>query len=125
VHCLLRDADRTGYIAAACVTDAMIVHYAVAIRKSRFVDERFEPIGKDSGVHENDRFADAMYPVLDFYSVECGAIESVHHCLLCSSIHRSSWQCEHQEADGGRARSDCRDHPMPRPAQALNLGCID
>ena len=50
----------------ACVTDAMIGDQAVATQR-RLFQERLEPVGEDTGVHEHDRFASADCSILQLH----------------------------------------------------------
>jgi hypothetical protein len=66
VRRLLSETHRSGDTAAAGTPDSVVVHEAIAAGKGWLVQQRREPIGKDTGMNEQHRLTAPANLELEF-----------------------------------------------------------
>src|SRR4030095_8930578 len=70
VGSVLREAHRTGDVAAACASRSMVMHETITTGKGQLPKQWREPIGEDAGMNEDHWFAVAMKFVFQFHVTE-------------------------------------------------------
>src|SRR5262245_66215551 len=70
VGSVLREAHRTGDVAAARASRSMVMHETITLGKGRLSEQWREPIGEDAGMNEDHRFAVAVKFVFQFHVAE-------------------------------------------------------
>jgi hypothetical protein len=78
VRSLLRNTERTRHTATARIASAMVMHHTISVGEGRILQEGFEKVGADAGMHQHDRLAGSLDFVLKFNALESCPIHVFH-----------------------------------------------